>query len=144
MKGMIEFRGNTPFLLPHLFESIREIPAPNLLAVLELQKFIPPVSRHVNQHITSRVTAQSFPSRYIFTQSISQKPYEVLNCDFVSPIIYLNVVTVQIKRAVCIVVDGAWKRIARIAGHVVGQHEDNLGVGDAETLDGAVEGEDIG
>ena len=59
-----------PFLLSHLFESIGEIPAPNLLVILELRKFIPRVPRHVKQRIAHRITAQSFPPWY-FTPSLS-------------------------------------------------------------------------
>lgn len=43
-----------------------------------------------------------------------------------------------------VVEDTPREGIAGIAGHVVGKHEDDLGVGDSQTFDGAVEGEGVG
>ena len=133
-----------PLLLPHLLKRIRQIPRPDLLAVLELEKLLPAMARHVHQHITPRIAAQSLPARHILAQPVRQQPDEVLDRDLVAAVVDLDVVAVEIQRAVRVVVDGPREGVARVAGHVVRQHEDDLRVGDAESLYGAVEGEDVG
>lgn len=135
---------NKPLLLPHLLKRIRQIPTPNLLTILKLQKLIAPMSRHIHQHVTPRVTPQPLPPRHILPQPIRQQPYEVLHRDLIPAVINLYVVAVEVERAVRVVVDGAREGVARVAGHVVGEHEDDLRVRDAETFDGAVEREDVG
>lgn len=133
-----------PLLLPHLLKRIRQIPTPNLLTVLKLQKLIPPMSRHVHQHITAPVTPQPLPPRHILPQPIRQQPDEVLHRDLVPAVVHLDVVAVQVERAVGVVVDGAREGVARVAGHVVGEHEEDLRVRDPEPLDRAVEREHVG
>lgn len=136
--------GNIPLLLPHLLKRIRQIPTPDLLAILKLQKLIAPMPRHIHQHITAPITPQPLPPRHILPQSIRQQPYKILNRHLIPAVIHLNVITVQIERAVRVVIHGAWEGVARVARHVVGEHEDDLRVGDPETFDGAVEREDVG
>ena len=100
--------------------------------------------RHINQHITPPIAPQPLPPWHILSQPIRQQPNKILYRDFIPAIIHLDVIAVEIERAVRVVVDGPGEGIARVARHVVRQHEDDLRVGDAEALDGAVEGEHVG
>lgn len=100
--------------------------------------------RHVHQHIAPRITPQPLPPRHILPQAIRQQPDEILHRHLVPAVIDLDVVAIEVEGAVGVVVDGPRKGVARVAGHVVGEHEDDLRVRDAEALDGAVEREDVG
>ena len=131
-------------LLPHLLERVREIPPADLLGVLELEELVPAVARHVDQHVAARVGAQPFPARHVFAQPVGEQPDEVLDRDLVAAVVDLDVVAVEIERAVGVVVDRAWESVAWVAGHIVGEHEDDLRVRDAQALDSAVEGEHVG
>ena len=137
-------RKNVPFLLPHLLKRIRQIPTPNLLAVLKLQKLIAPVPRHVHQHVAPRVAPEPLPPRHVLAQPVRQQADEVLHRDLVPAVVDLDVVAVEVERAVGVVVDGAREGVARVAGHVVREHEDDLRVRYPEALNGPVEREHIG
>lgn len=100
--------------------------------------------RHIHEYITPLVAAQPLTSRHVLAQSVSEQPDEVLHRDFVAAVIHLDVIAVEIECAIRVIVDGARERVARVAGHVVGEHENNLRVRNAEAFHGAVEGEDIG
>lgn len=102
------------------------------------------MARHVDQYITPVVGQQPLTPRCLVTDPVCEQPNEVFHGDLVAPVIHLDVVTIQVNRAVCIGIDSARESVAWIAGHVVREHENDLTVGDAESLDGAVDGEDIG
>lgn len=131
-------------LLPHLLKGVGQVPAANLLGVLELEELVPAVARHVDQHVAARVRAQPFAARHVLAQPVGEQADEVLDRDLVAAVVDLDVVAVQVEGAIGVVVDGAREGVARVAGHVVGEHEDDLGVRDAQALDGAVEGEHVG
>lgn len=99
---------------------------------------------HVDQQVAAAVAAEPLPARDLLGQAVGQQPDEGLDGDLVAAVVDLDVVAVEVERAVGVVVDGAGEGVARVAGHVVGEHEDDLGVRDAEAFDGAVEGEDVG
>lgn len=42
---------DVPFLLPHLFEGISNVKGTDFLVVLELQEFIPSVTRHIDEDV---------------------------------------------------------------------------------------------
>lgn len=63
---------------------------------------------------------------------------EVLDGHLIPPIVHLDVVAVEIEVAPPVGVHAAREGVAGVAGSVVGEHEDDVGVGDAEALDGAV------
>ena len=132
-----------PSLFPHLLKGIREIKGTNLLGILKLQKLVPAMSRHVHQYVTPVVGEQPLAPRHLRPHAVRQQPNKVLHGNLIPPIIHLDIVTIQINSPVRVAVYSTWKGIARVAGHVVGEHEDDLGVGDAETLDGSVHGEDV-
>ncbi|KAI6759758.1 hypothetical protein HG530_010438 [Fusarium avenaceum] len=69
---------------------------------------------------------------------------KVLDGDLVATVVHLDVVAVEINGAIRVTVDGSGEGVAGVASHVVGKHEDDLRVGDTQTLDGSVHGEDIG
>ena len=99
-----------------------------------------PVSNYVPQDGSQ----QALAARHLLTHAVRQKSYEILDRDFVAAVVDLDVVPVQIDGAVGITVNGAREGIARVACHIIGQHEDNLRIWDPETLHGAVEGEHVG
>jgi hypothetical protein len=41
-------------------------------------------------------------------------------------------------------VHAAWSRVARIAGHVISQHQDNVGVWHAHPFDGPIDSQRVG
>ena len=139
-----EMNDQIPFLLPHLLKRIRQIPTPNLLTILKLEKLIAPMPGHIHQHITPRIAPQSLPPWHILPKTIRQQTNEILHRDLVPAIIHLDVIAVEIQRAIRIVVDCTGEGVARIAGHVVRQHEDDLRVGNSKPFDGSVQREDVG
>ena len=102
------------------------------------------MARHVDEHVTPGIGAEAFGTGELGRQAVGQEADEVLDRDFVAPVIDFDVVAVEIEGAVGVVVDGAGEGVAGVAGHVVGEHEDDLRVWDPEPFDGAVEGEDVG
>jgi hypothetical protein len=105
---------------------------------LEFEEFVAAVACHVHEDVAPLVRHQSLAAWHVLAHSVCHEPDEVLDCDFVSPVVHLDVVAVQVQGSVCVVVDGAGEGVARVACHVVRQHEDNLRVGNPETLDGTV------
>ena len=75
--------------------------------------------------------------------AIGQQTDKVLDGNLVATRVDLDVVAIEIDGAIRVAVDGSGEGIARIAGHVIGEHEDDLRVRNAEALHGAIEGEDI-
>lgn len=100
--------------------------------------------RHVHQDVATVVREQPLAARHLLPDAVRQQADEVLHRHLVPPVVHLDVVSVEIDGAVGVGVDGAGEGIARVAGHVVGEHEDDLRVGDAEPLDGAVHGQHVG
>ena len=131
-------------LLPHLLEGVGEVEGGDLLGILELQKLVAAVARHVDQDVGVLVRQQPLAARHLLADTVREQPDEVLDGHLVAAVVDFDIGAVEVNGAVAIGVDGAGEGVARVAGHVVGEHEDDLGVGDAEALDGAVEGEDIG
>jgi hypothetical protein len=75
------------------------------------------------------------PKERAFTR---QKTYKVLHGDLVSAIVDLDVVAVEVERVATVSKDAPGEMVARIAGHIVGEHEDDIRVGYAESFHGAV------
>ena len=132
-----------PLLLPHLPKGIGQIVGRDLFGVLKLQKLVTPMTCHVDQDVAALVRHKALRSGHVLGDSVGHEPYEVLHGDLVSSVVDFDVVSVEVQGAVGVVVNGAGECVARVAGHVVGQHEDDLRVGDAEALHGTVEREDI-
>ena len=131
-------------LLPHLFKGIREVECADLFGILELEELIASVASHVDEDIGIFVCEKALAARHLVAHAVGEKPDEVLDCHFISTVVHLDVGAVEIDGSVGIGVYGPRERIARVAGHVIGKHEDDLGVRDAQALHCAVEGEDIG
>ena len=102
------------------------------------------MASHVHQNVASIISKEALASRHLGANTICQETNEVLDSDLIATVVDLDVVAVEINGAVGIAVDGSGEGIAGVAGHVVGEHEDDLGVGNTETFDGSVHGEDIG
>jgi len=118
----------------------------DLLGILKLQELVSSMSSHVDQDVTPVIRHQSLTPGPTLWPSIRQQTNEVLDRDFIASVVDFDTTThsiVKIQVAGLVVEDGARERVARIASHIVGKHEDDLGVGDAQTLDGAVEGEGV-
>jgi len=102
------------------------------------------VSGHIDQNVAPIISQESFTPRHIFSNAVRQQTDEVLHRDLIAPIINFNIIAVQIQSAISIVIDSSWEGIAWVTRHVIGQHQNNLRIGDAETLNGTVERKDIG
>lgn len=137
-------QGDVPLLFPHLLKRVCQIKCTNLLGILEFQKLVPAVACHIHKDVATVIRQQPLAPGCLLADAIRQQPYEVFDRDLVSSVVHLDVVAVQIHSAVGVGVDGAREGVARVAGHVVGQHEDDLGVRDAEALHGAVDGQHVG
>lgn len=68
----------------------------------------------------------------------------MLSTSLVTPVIHFHIVSVHIDLLVIIVENGGRAGVPRVAGHVVGYHQDDLAVGDAKALDAAVDGQNVG
>lgn len=137
-------RLDIPLLLPHLLESIRQVKRANLLGVLELEELVPAMACHVHQYVAAVVGQQPLATGRLVADAVGQQADEVLNRHLVAAVVDLDVVAIEVDGAVGVGVDGAREGVARVAGHIVGQHQDDLGVRDAQTLDGAVDGQHVG
>jgi hypothetical protein len=132
-----------PLFFPHLPKGIGEVEGADLFGILELEELVSAVARHVDEDVTSLVGHQALAPGHVLAHAVCHEADEVLDGDFVASVIDLDVVAIQIERTVGVVVDGAGEGVAGVARHVIGQHEDDLRIRDAEALDGAIEGEDI-
>lgn len=115
-----------PSLLPHLLERVRQIPTPNLLAVLEFQELVPAVAGHVDEDVTAGVGAEAFGAGEFGGEAVGEEADEAFDCYFVAAVVDFDVVAVEVEGAVGVVVDGAGEGVAWVAGHVVREHEDDL------------------
>ena len=86
------------------------------------------------------VLYQKMSSRTNHMASIptSQHSQEVLDRHFVSAVVHFDVVTVEVQLTTCIGVDASGEFVARIAGGVVREHENNIRIWDSQPLDGSV------
>lgn len=102
------------------------------------------MTSHVHQNIAPVVGKKTLASWHLGANAIGQQTDKVLDRNLVATIVDLNVVAIEIDSAIRVAVDGSGEGVAGVASHVVGEHQDDLGVGDAEALYGSVHGEDIG
>ena len=58
--------------------------------------------------------------------------------DFVPAIVDFDVLAIKIERVAAVRKHATWKVVARIAGSIVGEHEDDVRVGYAEAFHGSV------
>lgn len=82
----------------------------DLLGILELQKFVSSMSSHVNQDVTPVICHQSLTPRPTLWPSVRQQSDEVLDCDFVAPVVDLDTTAhgiVEIQVAGLVVENGA-------------------------------------
>jgi hypothetical protein len=134
---------HAPFLLPHLAERVCQIESTDLFRVLELEELVAAMPCHVDQDVAPLICHQPLAARCVLAPTIRHEADEVFHCNLIPSVVHLDVVSVQVKGAIGVVEDGSREGVARVTGHVVRQHEDNLRVWDAEALDCAVERENI-
>lgn len=130
--------------LPHLLQGIAEFLARDFLRVLEFEEAVAAVAGEVNEDVGALVGEELLRARRFRGQSPRQQAHKVLHRDLVASVIDFDVVAVDVDVLDAIVEDGRWSRVSRIASHVVGYHEDDLGIGNSETFDAPVNGEDVG
>lgn len=73
-----------------------------------------------------------------------QQSNETLHRHFVPAIVNLQIAVVQINSSQLIVYDGPGINVARVACNVLGQHENDAIVGDAECLDRLIDAQHVG
>lgn len=118
----------------------------DLLGILELQELVSTMSSHVDQDIAPIIRHQPLTPGPTLRPSIRQKTNKVLDRDFITSVVDFNTTAhsiVEVQVAGLVVEDGARERVARIAGHVIRKHKDDLRIGDAEALHGTIEGEGV-
>ena len=118
------------------------------------------MARHVYENIASLVGIQALRARRVRRcapldpYEIGQRPAidvkgvegkftckqanEILNADLVSTIIDLYALAIQIKIPSCVCINFACKGVAGVACYVVSQHQDDVGVWNAQSLHGPV------
>ena len=67
-----------------------------------------------------------------------QQPQEILHRDFVSTVVDFDVLAVEIERVAAIREHAPREVVARIAGRVVGEHEDDVRVGYAQAFHSSI------
>lgn len=77
----------------------------DLLGILELQKLVSSMSSHVDQDVTPVVCHQSLAPRPTLWPPVRQQSDEVLDCDFVAPVVDFDttahgIVEIQVARLV--------------------------------------------
>jgi hypothetical protein len=73
-------------------------------------------------------------------QLTCHQPHEALDRNFVPSIVNLDVVSVEVELPVGVCVNGTGEGVPGVAGDVVGQHEDDLRIWDAEAFNCSVPG----
>jgi hypothetical protein len=56
----------------------------------------------------------------------SEQTQEILHRDFVPAIVNFDVLAIEVKCVAAICEHAAWEMVARIAGRIVGEHEDDV------------------
>ena len=151
--------GNIPLLLPHLFERVRDVKRANLFIVLELEEFVSSVSSHIHEDVRAVVSEKALRPRDRLihstlkgirechhdshTMHTRQNSQEVLYRDLIAAIIDLDVISIQVQMPPRVAVDAARELITRIARGVIREHENDVRVGNAETLHRAIHPECI-
>ena len=74
-----------------------------------------------------RVHARGRPADLTF-----QHIQKAVHCDLIPPVVHLCSSIIKVQLLVHVVEDAAGVRVARVAGHVVSQHQNDLAVGDAQ------------
>ena len=59
-------------------------------------------------------------------------------------VVDLHIISVHVYVLVGVIEDGGWAGVARVAGHVVSNHQDDLTVRDPESLHTPIDGEHVG
>lgn len=99
---------------------------------------------HVHQDVAPLIRHQPLAARRVLAPAVRHEPDKVLHRNLIPSIVHLNIISIQIKRAIGVVEDSSREGVARVACHIVRQHEDDLRIWNPEALDGAVQREDIG
>ena len=57
---------------------------------------------------------------------------KAIHCDLIPSVVHLCSSIIQVQLLVHVVEDAAGVRVARVAGHVISQHQDDLAIGNAQ------------
>jgi hypothetical protein len=116
----------------------------NFLVVLEFQKLVAPVSSHVDEHIAPGIAQEAFRARNGRIMATCEDTEKILNSHFVTSVVDFDVITIQVQIPLCTVKHSTWIFVPSITGSVIGQHQDNVGVGNTQPLHGTIHAQGIG
>ena len=131
-------------LLAHLFQSVGDVLGHDLGLILKLHELVAAVAGDVQEHVAPRVGEEPLGPRGARRVPVGEDAQEVLGRDLVPAVVDLDVIAVEVGAVVRVAEHRRRERVPRGARDVVGEHEDDVTVGDAEALDGAVERQGVG
>jgi hypothetical protein len=73
----------------------------------------------------------------------SENTNEVFHGNFISPIVYFNIISIKIQLFSRVGKDRTRELVARVAGGIICQHENNLGIRYTKSLHGAIPMEEL-
>ena len=132
-----------PPLGAHLRQRVGDVLGQDLLLVLELEELVPAVAGEVDEDVAARVGEQALRPGGAGRVAVGQDAQERRGGDLVPAVVHLDVVAVEVDRVVDVAEDAPREGVARVARHVVREHQDDALVGDAEALDRAVEAQRV-
>lgn len=156
------YRNNEPLLLPHLLKCISNVECANFLIILELKKLVAPMPGHVHEDVRPIIGQKALRARHrrihasyrssTIVPSIRgnrnmkmsctcKYPQEILNGNFITAVVHLDIVSVQIKITALICIHATGKLIPRVTGCIVGQHKNDVRIRYTKSFDRAVPAE---
>ncbi|KAH3668060.1 hypothetical protein OGAPHI_001814 [Ogataea philodendri] len=123
--------------------SVRNVVRRNLLRVLELQELVASMARHIDKDVGILVREQPLGLWLLVGPSVGEQSDEILHGNFVSTVIHLDVVSVKFQLAVGIIVNEPGERISWVARHIVRQHQNDLRVRNAQSLDCSIHAQNV-
>lgn len=76
--------------------------------------------------------------------STGEKTDKVLHGHLIASVVYLNIVSVDIDMLISVIENGARTWVSGIASHIVGHHQYDLTVRDAQSFHRSIDGQDVG
>jgi hypothetical protein len=75
-----------------------------------------------------RTVVQTWQQENIISKHTCQEAQEILHSDFIPSVVNLYVVPIHIQLVTLIAEEGSWEGVARVAGVVICQHQEDVGV----------------
>jgi hypothetical protein len=138
-----------------LLKGVGNVECADLFVVLELEELVTSVSGHVNEDIGPIIGQEPFRTRYRRVDSTwirgldasrgagtwyktCQETDEVLHGYFVTPVIDLDIIPIQIEALPGIGVHVSGKFVAVVTSCVICEHKDDIGVRNPKSFYGAI------